>query len=117
MTEKNRRRVGAEYEQQAAEYLERKGFRILERNYYTRAGEIDLIARDGTYLVFVEVKYRKDARDGHPLEAVDLRKQGRIRRAARVYLRFHNYGEDTPCRFDVVGILGEAVTHVEDAFS
>lgn len=117
MTERNRRKTGAAYEQLAAEYLEQKGYRILERNYYTRTGEIDLIARDGRYLVFVEVKYRKDARDGHPLEAVDSRKQGRIRRAAQVYLHARKLPLDTPCRFDVVGILGEEVTHVEDGFS
>lgn len=117
MTERNRRRIGAEYEELAAEYLKKKGFRILERNFYTKAGEIDLVARDGRYLVFVEVKYRRDAREGDPLEAVNSRKQGRIRRAAQVYLKLHHLGEDTPCRFDVVGILGEAVTHVEDAFS
>ena len=116
-TERNHRRTGAIYEQLAAEYLEQKGYRVLERNYYTRAGEIDLIARDGRYLVFVEVKYRKNDGEGHPLEAVDSRKQGRIRRAAQAYLYVHHLPQDTPCRFDVVGILGETVLHVEDGFS
>ena len=54
---------------------------------------------------------------GHPLEAVDSRKQGRIRRAAQAYLYMHHLPQDTPCRFDVVGILGETVLHVEDGFS
>ncbi len=112
----NRRRTGARYEQQAAEYLEKKGYRILERNFYTRSGEIDIVARDGRYLVFLEVKYRKDIRDGHPLEAVDVRKQERIRQAARFFLLRSGYGEETPCRFDVIGILGGELLHVEDAF-
>lgn len=114
--QRNRRRTGAEYEQQAARYLEEKGYRVLERNFYTRSGEIDLIARDGRYLVFLEVKYRKNGRDGHPLEAVDLRKQSRIRRAAQVYLLRNGYDAEQPCRFDVIGILGEELMHVEDAF-
>lgn len=112
----NRRRTGAEYEQQAAQYLEKKAYRILERNFYTRSGEIDIIARDGRYLVFLEVKYRKDKREGHPLEAVDRRKQARIRRVAQFFLLRHGYGTDTPCRFDVIGILGGELIHVENAF-
>ena len=110
------KRLGLAYEQKAAEYLEKKGFQILERNYYTRCGEIDLIVRDGAYLVFVEVKYRASQRGGHPLEAVDARKQRRLRRAAALYLLRCGYPENTPCRFDVVGILGEEIFHVENAF-
>lgn len=112
----NRRRTGARYERQAAEYLEKKGYRILERNFYTRYGEIDIIARDGRYLVFLEVKYRRDAGEGHPLEAVDLRKQNKIRKTARFFLQRHGYRGDEPCRFDVIGILGGELVHVEDAF-
>lgn len=112
----NKRAVGSEYEKRAAAYLEQHGMRILEYNYRIRSGEIDLIARDGKYLVFVEVKFRTGSRRGTPLEAVDLRKQKSIIRTAQHYLLRHGYGMETPCRFDVVGITGEAVTHVKDAF-
>lgn len=110
------RRKGTEYEQKAAEFLEGKGYQILHRNFYSRFGEIDLVARQGAYLVFAEVKYRKGTGGGHPLEAVDRQKQRRICKTAIYYCLCHGYGEDTPCRFDVVGILGEEVVHVEDAF-
>lgn len=102
----NRRKTGAHYEQEAAEYLKGQGLCILEQNYHSRTGEIDLIARDGRYLVFIEVKYRKDTAKGEPAEAVDFHKQQHIRKTAQYYLYSHRYGEDSPCRFDVVSILG-----------
>ena len=74
----NKRQVGGIYEQKAADYLSRQGFRIIEHNFYSRFGEIDLIAKDGKYLVFIEVKYRRDSACGTPLEAVTLKKQKRI---------------------------------------
>ena len=61
----NKRQAGAEYEARAAEWLEQQGLCILERNFYCRQGEVDLVAEDGAYLVFVEVKYRRDNRAGH----------------------------------------------------
>ncbi len=112
----NKRAVGADYEKKAAEYLEKKGFHILERNYRDRYGEIDIIARDGSYVVFIEVKYRGSIRNGYPEEAVSLRKQERIRHTARYFLFSRRYPEDTPCRFDVVAVLGEEIYLVKDAF-
>ena len=56
----NKRKVGTDYEKQAAEYLKKKGLKILEQNFYCRMGEIDIIAKDREYLVFVEVKYRRN---------------------------------------------------------
>ncbi len=111
-----RREKGFVYENVAAAYLEKKGYRIVARNFYTRFGELDLIARDGAYLVFVEVKYRATGQGGHPLEAVDGRKQRRMKRAAQFYLLRYGFPERTPCRFDVVGILGDEITHIENAF-
>ena len=71
----NTRQTGNVYEQMAADYLEKQGMRILERNFRRgRNGEIDIIGRDGKYLVFVEVKYRGTARWGDSLSAVDFRK-------------------------------------------
>lgn len=112
----NKRQMGNYYEQLAADYLKQNGAEILERNYQTRNGEIDLIVRDGRYLAFVEVKFRTTAVKGEPAEAVSLRKQQRIQKAARYYLYMHRYGEDTPCRFDVVGILGNEIQWMKNAF-
>lgn len=89
---------------------------ILEQNFRCRSGEIDLIARDGAYLVFIEVKYRKDAAEGYALEAVDEKKARKVRQVAAFYLLKKKYPEDTPCRFDAAGIDGEAITYLENAF-
>lgn len=110
------REQGRRYEVFAAEYLKKQGYRILEQNFYCRQGEVDLIARDGKVLVFIEVKYRKTLHSGTPAEAVNRRKQQKIRQAARYYLYRKNYGEDIPCRFDVVSIAGEKISVIRDAF-
>ena len=110
------RRLGMGYEQQAADFLEARGYQILHRNFYSRYGEIDLVARQEKTLVFLEVKYRNSEAGGHPLEAVDRRKQRRICKTAVYYCLHYGYGEYMPCRFDVIGILGEEIIHVEDAF-
>ena len=111
----NKRNTGKRYESLAADYLQGQGLTIMERNYQDRTGEIDLIGRDGTFLVFVEVKYRRDMRSGDPAEAVTPRKQQHIRRTAQYYLYSDRCG-DVPCRFDVVSILGEEIHWIRDAF-
>ncbi len=113
---KNRRAVGTQYEQIAADYLTMQGYQILEKNFSCRQGEIDLIAKDGEWLVFVEVKYRKTTAFGMPAEAVDKRKQQRIYRAARQYIYQSGYRQEQSCRFDVVVILGEEISLIRDAF-
>lgn len=112
----NKRQTGTAYEEKAARYLEEKGYQILERNYRCRQGEIDLIARDGSCLVFIEVKYRRDDRLGYPAEAVDGRKQLHIQRAAAWYCYTHQIPEWHPCRFDVISITGEETEHIINAF-
>lgn len=112
----NKRSVGTEYEKKAAACLEKQGYRILERNYRCRLGEIDIIAESEGYLVFIEVKYRRNAETGYGYEAVDLRKQQRIIRAASWYMKQHGISQDKPCRFDVVSFLGEQVTLIRNAF-
>ena len=112
----NKRETGSRHEEQAAAYLTGRGYRILEQNYRCRLGELDLIARDGRYLVFIEVKYRSSGRSGDPAEAVNPAKQGRIIRTARYYLMKQGYGTETPCRFDVVSILGDEIRLIRDAF-
>ena len=90
----NRRAIGTEYETLACEYLTRHGYQILCRNFRCRQGEIDIIARDRDYLVFIEVKYRRDEHEGDPAEAVDARKQARILRTARYYMTRYHISED-----------------------
>ena len=113
---KNNRETGSRYEQKAAAYLTQAGYRVLEMNYCCPFGEIDVIGEKGAVLVFFEVKYRRDSSFGHPLEAVDEKKQKRIYRTARHYLDYHHIPPDRDCRFDVIGILGNTITHIKSAF-
>lgn len=112
----NKRQIGSKYEAIAASYMQEHGMKILRRNYYCRQGEIDLIARDEPYLLFVEVKYRKNLQGGYPAEAVTPLKQRRIIQAARYYLYEQHLPEDTPVRFDVVAILGDNIQYIRNAF-
>lgn len=112
----NRRKTGTEYEALAAAYLEDRGYTILERNFHDKYGEIDLIAKEENQIVFVEVKYRRNLAKGDPAEAVNYPKQQRIRRTARYYLYHRGLTEETPCRFDVVAILGREIRLLKDAF-
>lgn len=112
---KNHREIGEKWEKRAGEVLAQQGYQILEYNYRCRTGEIDLIAREGNYLVFCEVKFRDNTETEHPLEAVDCRKQRVISKAAAYYLYTHHMGE-IPCRFDVIGILGEKIIVMKNAF-
>jgi putative endonuclease len=112
----NNRKTGSSYEKLAAEYLQAQGYQILEMNYRCRIGEIDIIAKDDTYLVFIEVKYRRDISCGMPQEAVDRKKQRIISKVADYYRMMHGCTEVTPCRFDVVAICGQKVQLIQNAF-
>lgn len=112
----NRRQIGTEEEALAAAFLKKQGYRILEQNFRCRLGEIDLIARDGSALVFIEVKYRKSSAYGNPAEAVDSRKQQKICKVADYYRMKHRIPEGQACRFDVVAIQGRAIRLIRDAF-
>ncbi|MBR0164278.1 MAG: YraN family protein [Lachnospiraceae bacterium] len=98
----NSRAVGKRYEELAASYLERQGMKIIERNFRTRNGEIDLVGRDGTYLVFIEVKFRKSGVSGSGAEAVHARKQRTICRISDYYRIRYRIPPSTPVRYDVV---------------
>ena len=113
---RNKRSLGTKQEQIAAEYLKSLGYLIVETNFRCRQGEVDLIARDGEYLVFVEVKYRTDGRAGEPEEAVTPAKSRTIIKVARFYLYCHRLPETTKCRFDVVAIKGDKVRVIKNAF-
>ena len=110
------RETGTWYEENAARYLEQQGYRILEKNFRCRQGEIDLIAMDGEYLCFREVKFRENADCGGPFLAVDNKKQRRICHTALFYLMERGLPEDTACRFDVVGITPDETVLIKDAF-
>lgn len=113
----NKRVVGKKKEELAEKYLRQLGYEILEKNFYSYAGEVDIIAKDGVYLVFVEVKYRKTLRQGYAAEAVTKEKQRRIYRASAYYLYKKGLPADTtPCRFDVVSIQGEQIRLIKNAF-
>lgn len=106
--------AGDRGEERAAQFLQRKGLRIIDRNYRTRQGEIDLVAMDGDVLVFVEVRMRSEARFGGGAESVDSRKCSRLVAAARHYLM--RLGREPACRFDVVSLECDAPTWIRAAF-
>jgi putative endonuclease len=113
------RAIGNSGECEAASFLRRQGFAILDRNYTFHHGEIDIIAKDGDDLVFVEVKLRRNGRFGSPEEAVTPAKQELIRRTAEGYVREKKLN-NTSCRFDVVAITvekgGKKFVHYKNAF-
>jgi len=119
MSSFNRRKWGKAGEDLAARFLEQSGLKILERNFRFERGEIDLIAREGEELVFIEVKARQSNTFGAPEDAVTEKKQEQIHNVAEGYL-FKNEIDDCPCRFDIVAIdykNGNAeIRHIRDAF-
>ena len=112
----NKRELGSRYEQLAAADLESRGLKILERNFWCRSGEIDIIARDEDTLVLLEVKYRQDHQSGFPAEAVTLSKQRAICKTAAYYMLIRQIPQDFPCRFDVVTVEGARVEWIQNAF-
>lgn len=112
----NKRTIGAEKEAMVSEYLQQNGYKIIGRNFFCRQGEIDLIAKKEEYLVFIEVKYRKNTAYGMPEEAVTPAKQKHLRAAARYYLYKNRLSFEQPIRFDVVGVLGEEIRITTGAF-
>ena len=108
---------GAAGEQLAAEYLQRHGLRLIERNFRVRGGEIDLICRDGKTTVFVEVRLRTSGNFGGAAASITAAKQARLILAARHWLLRHG---ETPCRFDCIlldGLGSGDIEWLRDAFS
>ena len=110
----DRAHLGRTAEAQAVKYLERQGYKILCRNFRIKRAEIDIIARDGKWLVFVEVKARSSGLFGRPSEAVDFKKQEKIIQAAWGYMAFKKM--ELPARFDVIAIGPDGLEHIKDAF-
>ena len=95
--------LGQKGEEFAISFLRKKGYKIKVCNYKTRIGEIDIIARDGDTLVFIEVKTRESLEYGHPFEAVNARKRKKLAMVAMLYLK--RFDDVPPCRFDIVSIF------------
>jgi putative endonuclease len=117
---KNTHNIGLEGEAIALKYLRRKRYAIVETRFRFLRGEIDIVARDGGTLVFVEVKMRTGRAYGRPEESVTPGKQRQIRKVAEGYLLKRRLG-DVDCRFDVIAIrpddnAGFAIEHFENAF-
>ncbi|MBE6784423.1 MAG: YraN family protein [Ruminococcaceae bacterium] len=109
---------GLEGEEKAAKFLKKQGYRIIDKNFQTRFGEIDIIAENKEYIVFAEVKARSEKSIAEPKEFVDLKKQRKIIKTAEIYLS-ENTTEKQP-RFDVVEVKKEngktIVNHIINAF-
>lgn len=111
----NKRVLGKEKEQLACEFLRRHGIDVIETNFACRFGEIDIVAREGESLCFVEVKYRSSPKYGYPEENVGAGKQKKICRSALFYISGHHY--DGNVRFDVVSIFPDRIRLIRNAFS
>lgn len=106
---------GKLYEKFAIEYLLKKDYKILYQNYKNIYGEIDIVALLQDYIIFVEVKYRKTSKFGLPKEAVNFKKQTKIKNVALFFIEQYNI-TDKNFRFDVIEILDKNITHIENAF-
>ena len=111
----HRQQFGKKGEIDAVKYLKKNGYRIIEQNYRTKLGEIDIIAKDGKTLVFVEVKARKSSHFGSPKWAVTPKKQRTISMVALYYLKATRQSR-AKARFDVVSIHSETIEIIKNAF-
>jgi len=107
--------IGASGETDTVKYLKKNKYKILERNYRNKFGEIDIIAKINDYYVFVEVKTRSTLGHGRPCEAVSPSKQHKIQIAAQVYL-IERKLNDVPIRFDVIEVIDNEINHIINAF-
>jgi putative endonuclease len=112
------RQRGMDAEERAWQHLMAHGARLLQRNFRSRRGEIDLIVQDRDSVVFVEVRYRTNPNYGSGAESVDLRKQSRLIACAQHYLQVNPDTAHMPCRFDVIAINGSdgSLTWIRNAF-
>ena len=106
--------IGKKGENIAVRYLKLRLYKILRRNYRRKTGEIDIIAKKGGYIIFIEVKYRNNNSKGLPREAVTTFKQRQIKSTAEMYILENKL--DCNMRFDVIEILDKKVEHIKNAF-
>ncbi|HHU31161.1 MAG TPA: YraN family protein [Clostridia bacterium] len=100
----NTRLIGKKAEDLAVHYLKRNGYRIIQRNYANKIGEIDIVGFENGQLVFIEVKARKTALFGLPMESINTRKQNKLRLVAQSYIKQYGMPKGG-CRFDVISII------------
>ena len=112
----NKRKIGDFYEDRAVKYLEERGYDILDRNFYSRYGELDVVARKGEYLVIVEIKYRAEGTMVSPGESVNYSKQRKICLTTKYYLYKRRISPSCGIRFDVILFEGQNLKHIENAF-
>ena len=110
------RKIGDQAEQQALCFLQKKGFKLIQRNFSIKLGEMDLIGLLDNDLLFVEVKQRASGAFGSALEMVTIKKQQRIRKTAMVFLQQYQKYQHANCRFDVIAITDGKFEWVQDAF-
>jgi putative endonuclease len=111
----NLKKIGNQAENHACEYLQKKGLRLIERNYFCALGEIDLIMQDNDEIVFVEVRSRNQY--GDALESIDEYKQAKLIKTAMYYLQKTKQYDKVNCRFDVIGINNNQLEWIKNAFS
>ena len=117
---KDHNQKGQYAENIALKYLQEQGLEIIERNFSCKCGEIDLIMHDNTFLIFIEVRYRKRLQFGHPLETITYTKQKKIIKTIQYFLMKHPNYHQFPCRIDAMAIYSElynknnSVDHIQD---
>lgn len=119
MVNLNTRKFGSVAEDLACNYLQANGLLLVERNFYCRLGEIDLIMRDRDDIVFVEVRSRKHHladSDLNPIDSIDLYKQKKIVNSATFFLQKKRWLDKVNCRFDVIGIHNSQLEWIKNAF-
>lgn len=112
----NKRQIGTTAEKLAVNYLIQNNYSIINTNFRCKIGEIDIIAKDNDYIVFIEVKYRKNTKRGLPREAVNYNKQKTIIKVANYYI-LQNKLYTNNFRFDVVEIIDKQINLIKNAFS
>jgi len=118
MSREDAKTLGKRAEELSSNFLVKDGYEIIERNYYSRYGEIDIIAKKGSFVVFVEVKYRKNDIHSTPSMAVNFRKQEKMKKTALHYIGSHEI-VDKDFRFDIIEVVGVhelRINHIENAF-
>lgn len=114
-------RIGSLAEDAAVNFLQQHQLLVLKRNFRCKHGEIDLIAKDNDFLVFIEVRYRKNAAYGSAAESIDNRKQLKIQNAAQFFMQKHSWAQKVQCRFDVIvmskDIAAPNIEWIKDAFN
>ena len=114
MQRKTKREIGNIGETAVCKFLKQNGYEIVDRNFTIRGGEIDIIAKDGYALVFVEVKTRRNTKFGVPINSVDYKKREKLTKLANYYLVSKQINAFT--RFDVIEVIGLKINHIKGAF-